>query len=1152
MTNRAVFSLLLILMAVPLVAQETPLMRNGDFEAWKAAQPDAQGLSGGWKLTEQPQVPAGWALNSHYVGEISVGTATPHGGTKYVRFAGREKQSGHLYQPLQGLQAGQWYRVSFFSRGGPVETMLYEYFKTRQMNSPMLGVKPATTDWQEFVGYVQIPPDDFSNASLAFGAQPGQPVDLDDVRIERLELPTLPPDAAPVVMESDTLRLSFSPFGALQEFYSKPLKQNFGVPTDPTPAVSIMRQGHSVPVHHVTRQGDCLEFGFLEPDAKVVLRFTPRKLHTLVEVVDVQPSDVTSLQLNFPVKRLKTIGGAFGATYDDTFGACLFCATNNTYTALRSGTETVYLGGGCRAEHGFPGAKFVLIGVPAAQFKLAVIEGEKANGLPCPVLGGKWARDSESNRKSYLFATDARDSTIDQIIKIAKTGGFGTIIFLKDNWLATHGHYDINTKNFEQGVKSVQAAVKKIKAAGLEAGVHVFGPSISPGDAYVTPKPDPRLAGGKCPPLAEALDEKTGTITLTGEANLPPRTPRSLATPGYYIQIGDEIISYANVEPGPPYRFTGCRRGALGTTISAHPAGAEVKGLLTLWGYFLIDPDSTLADEMTTNFAQVINACDFDFVYFDASDGILNDYLDRTYYLNKLHSLFYSKFKKPMLYQTSNGTGSNLQWHIVPRSASADGHGDIKGYLDGRWQGILGMGNNWTKADIGWYYWFRDVRPDQIEYVCSKALGVDGSISLETSTEATERLPQSRQMYEMIGRWEQARRENVFGESIKTKLLEPQHDFKLFRVAAQPAAASKPRSAGVSPASASKPRGAGVSPASASKPRGAGVSPASADGWALYRAKYEEPRIVDLLDGKQNVFTLNNDLTTPCLLGFDIVRPGQGQVAADYDDPKALTIETFDDPAEYKLSERNAYAKFVVGDRTSTTPGGVVRADVSQTVEPFAEALVGKRAMTMRAENKGEAGGWTGIGRRFAQPLNLSGFKAIGFWIHGDAKGETIRVQLRDTAGRNVDFLPVMSYQGWKLHLYPLPADGAFDWTKVDYLLLYFNNIPAKQTVEVKIDDIRLLPELRKPAEVGKLILEVNGQKTLFPLDLKPGLAMANEGLGGTKLWSGGLRPAEVVKGPATFALPPGETKITLSWDDPAAYPGNLQVLFYRVWPMEK
>jgi len=27
----------------------------------------------------------------------------------------------------------------------------------------------------------------------------------------------------------------------------------------------------------------------------------------------------------------------------------------------------------------------------------------------------------------------------------------------------------------------------------------------------------------------------------------------------------------------------------------------------------------------------------------------------------------------------------------------------VKGYLDERWPGILGMGNNWTSADIGWY-----------------------------------------------------------------------------------------------------------------------------------------------------------------------------------------------------------------------------------------------------------------------------------------------------------------------------------------------------------------------------------------------------------------------------------------------------------------
>ena len=90
-------------------------------------------------------------------------------------------------------------------------------------------------------------------------------------------------------------------------------------------------------------------------------------------------------------------------------------------------------------------------------------------------------------------------------------------------------------------------------------------------------------------------------------------------------------------------------------------------------------------------------------------------------------------------------------WHIVPRSASADGHGDLKRYLDERLPGMLGMEANFTRPDVGWYYMYTDVRPDQIEYVCAKTIGLDSSISIETSRDAMEKHPRARQMMEMAG-----------------------------------------------------------------------------------------------------------------------------------------------------------------------------------------------------------------------------------------------------------------------------------------------------------------------------------------------------------------------------------------------------------------
>ena len=637
--------------------------------------------------------------------------------------------------------------------------------------------------------------------------------------------------------ENDYLRLTVAPDGSLAEFFCKQINRDYRAAGDPTPIVAVTRQGAVLPARSATRAGDLLSFSFADPTVSVTLRVTPRKTHFLLEVVSVAPADVEKLTVTFPVQHLATIGWAFGATYDQDFGACLFCAGVNSHDTPHYSDATAYLSGACSARRGLVGARWVLIGAPYGRFQPAVIDAERASGLPCPLLGGQWARDSGSVHKSYLFSTAVSEDNIDTLIDYAKLGHFGTILFLKNCWLANHGHYDINRANFPHGLAGLRRAVEKIHAAGLEAGVHVYGPSLSTNDPYVTPVPDPGLASYALPPLAAAIDEKTDVLTLAAApaVDLGPQGQRSAAFPGYWVRLGDEIISYKQADPGPPYRLTGCQRGACGTRPSAHAAGTPVGHLLAQWDFFLPDPDSPLAEAMAGNFAAIINDCHFDFVYFDAAEGYFDTYGDGWYYRNKMHLRYWQKFDHPLLYQTSNGTGYDLLWHLVPRSASADGHGDLKGYLDQRWPGILGMESNWTRADVGWYYWFKEVRPDQIEYVCARVLGRDGSFSLETSPEALGRLEQSRQMFEMIGRWEQARAEHAFSPAIRAELLEPRHDFKLF-----------------------------------------GPGP-GAPRWRLYRAAYEPPRVVGALDGAQNVWTINNDTGQPCTLGFELVRPGPAQ-----------------------------------------------------------------------------------------------------------------------------------------------------------------------------------------------------------------------------------------------------------------------------------
>ena len=1106
----AVIALLSVVTAA--CAQDAqPLLRNGDFEALHAQQTDANGVVSGWTLVTPPRVPDGWTLNSAYPGTLEIVADAAHSGQSCVRIGAAEGKTAHLYQMSQGFEGGKWYRVSLWIRGGPLTVSTYEYFQDgaiRGQNIAQGGAGEA--EWRQLTGFYSPPIEGYIRSALALAVPGGHSTDIDDVTVEPLALPDVPADTPDFIFQNDLITMGISARGSLTTFTCKQSGVNYAAQAPPFPIFTARHGGIDSPVHSVTRQGDQLHVQFLDPDVRATIRISARKQHFLIEVISIEPGDVDALLVDLPVRRLKTAAGAFNATYDDEFGACLFGTTlSSTNRGYDRGAEVRVLGASCPGVHDIRNAKLALIGAPFEQFKPAIIEAERENGLPCPMLEGEWARDSEPVRRSYLFATGVHENDIDTLIEHANVGGFGTIIILKNDWLANHGHYDINLDRFPRGIESLKDAVAKIHRAGLHAGVHVFGPSISANDPYITPVPDDRLAFVPVPPLTAAIDEKATTLSIADKPKLPPCAAESRAFPGHFVRIGDEIIRYGEVSDGPPYQLLTCTRGALGTTAAPHAEGSEIKGLLTMWGFFLVDPDTTLADELTRSFADVINTCDFDMVYFDASDGSLTDYIDTTYYLNKMHLLYYTRFKRDVLYQTSNGTGSNIMWHIVPRSASADGHGDIKGYLDQRWPGILGQRANWTRSDIGWYYWFKECRPDQIEYVCARALGIDGSISLETSRTALETLGQSQQMMEMIGRWERCRRSNYLPQSVKDKLLVPGDDFRLFD-------------------------------------DGKG-------GWRLYRAVYEEPTVVDELDGAQNQWTITSDLPG-CTLGVDIVRGSRLVSQADYDDPAAVTVETFDDATGYAMSATNDFERFVLGGDKVLSDTGPVSKGLTQAYALSTENIkVGGSCLVYSAQNKAATTGWGGIGRRFGAPLDLTAARAIALWMHGDGKGEIIRIQFRDTAGRNADFLPVVNFTGWRKQVFPTAGFGAFDWSKVEYLLFYFNNVSPNASVEVRIDDVRALPALAAKGDIEQLGLTINGKEIIFSRVPEPGQAITCEGPAGSTFWPGGMTKGQPLELPdRPFELRRGRNTIALTAAPGEAFPGDVQVLLYRMWPMEE
>jgi hypothetical protein len=68
---------------------------------------------------------------------------------------------------------------------------------------------------------------------------------------------------------------------------------------------------------------------------------------------------------------------------------------------------------------------------------------------------------------------------------------------------------------------------------------------------------------------------------------------------------------------------------------------------------------------------------------------------------------------------------------------------------------------------------------------------------------------------------------------------------------------------------------------------------------------------------------------------------------------------------------------------------------------------------------------------------------------------------------------------------------------------------------------------------------------------LKSGQALTSEGPGGVKFWPGGMQAGQPVDvSTEALMLQPGENRITFSAEEGGAYPGDANLLLYRLGPL--
>ncbi len=320
----------------------------------------------------------------------------------------------------------------------------------------------------------------------------------------------------------------------------------------------------------------------------------------------------------------------------------------------------------------------------------------------------------------------------------------------------------------------------------------------------------------------------------------------------------------------------------------------------------------------------------------------------------------------------------------------------------------------------------------------------------------------------------------------------------------------------------------------------AGKNPDQLIRWPLLAHEYDPPRTICAMDGQQNQWsTVGRPNARPADVELEVEVLQVGGLTSAYDAETAHTCEDFEaGPQE----EGAGY----VYDAEPTESGCL--AGVTQQLSRSGDLVKCGRASAcyVAQSTRDDNSGWSVKYQQFAEPIDLSGYQAIGFWLHGDGGGEAFKLQLRDAAGGWQDMVTRVEFTGWRYCQFPLGGPRLKSLASINGLHLYYNSIPAGSRVSCHIDDIRVL---RRPPPLPGLELSVAGSTLRVPADLYAGdriVLLASDDCHIER--ADGTNDKIAVPGPWP-TLPTGRSPITASLLPPHPPSFRLVVKLTKVYP---
>jgi len=777
-----------------------------------------------------------------------------------------------------------------------------------------------------------------------------------------------------------------------------------------------------------THKSGRLTVGFGDSGITAVFQAKAKGRYFVFEVVSVSDPAVEEMRFaRLPVTLSQSVSGMSGVAAGEDFSAII--RGGNLQTRAQVAGRPVVLEALCYRAYGLVGAKAAVAGCEPNQVRPVLQEIVRGEGLPNSPVGGPFAMDAPENRGSYVFAA-VSEKNVDDWIALARKAGLMQIHF--HPWWQSMGHYEPSRSLFPRGLAGVKAAVDKIHAAGMKAGMHTLTGCIATNDPWVRPVPDPRLAADATYTLAADLDAKATTIP-TREQPGEFDTVWAYGGHGNVVRIDDELIHFTALSRTGPYAFAACRRGAFGTRPSAHKKGAAVQHLFVRYGCFQPAEDCTLVDELAGRIARVFNTCGFDMIYMDGAEGMIGGW----HGVAKMRLAIFRKLKRRVLVEASEwGTES---WVFHSRLGAWDyPNWGLKAFIDSHCRATEQYRRrHLLPAQLGWWAIFGPdrhhpaERPDELEYLCVKSLALDAPMSFQALRPGANP-PNARQeeYLAMLGRYERLRLSGKVPADVRRRLAEPGKEFRLRQDAK--------------------------------------------GGWRFVPTDYLTHKVTDAAGPSARWTVTNRHAAQPARLRVEALYSVE-----PYGSPDAVVLADFADDAEFSVRR---------------AAGGVACTLSADTKQVKAGGRSGRLIATSKAAAR--RGSWAQVGKRFDPHADLSPHDAIGVWVRGDRGGQLLNIQLTTPRQyyRALDehYVPI-DFAGWRYvellfrerdadrfarYAWPYPGHyyvyrAPLVRSHVDGLNLYLNELPPGQSASCLLSPIKALRTrkvtLRNPAvTVGK------------------------------------------------------------------------------------